>query len=37
MISILEDIKTSDIYPAEELYRLTALQKAWKDKDQAKI
>ena len=35
-ISILEDIKTGDLYPAEELYRLTALQKAWKDKDQAK-
>jgi tetratricopeptide (TPR) repeat protein len=35
-ISILEDIKTSDLYPAEELYRLTALQKACKDKDQAK-
>jgi len=33
---ILEDIKAGDLYPAEELYRLTALQRAWKDKDQAK-
>jgi hypothetical protein len=36
VISTLEDIKSSDLYPAEELYRLTALQKAWKDRDQAK-
>ncbi|RPJ57856.1 MAG: hypothetical protein EHM12_08735 [Dehalococcoidia bacterium] len=35
-ISILEDIKPGDLYPAEELYRLTGLQKAWTDKDQQK-
>lgn len=35
-IKTLEDIKTIDIYPAEELYRLTALQKAWTGKDTQK-
>ena len=35
-ISLLEDIKPDSIYPAEELYRLTALQRAWKDRDQTK-
>jgi hypothetical protein len=35
-IGLLEGIKTGDIYPAEELYRLTALQWAWKDKDQSR-
>jgi predicted choloylglycine hydrolase len=35
-IRILEDIKDSDLYPAEELYRLTALQRAWQNKDQQK-
>ena len=36
-IRILEDIKTSDLYTAEELYRLTGLQRAWKDKDQSRF
>lgn len=36
VISILEDIKTSELYPAEELYRITALQKAWTSKDPQK-
>jgi predicted choloylglycine hydrolase len=37
VISLLEDIKSENLYPAEELYRLTALQKAWKDRDQTKF
>ena len=36
VISIMDGVKTGDLYPAEELFRLTALQWAWKDKDQAK-
>ena len=36
VISIMEGIKSENLYPAEELFRLTALQKAWKDRDQAK-
>jgi hypothetical protein len=32
----MDGVKTGDLYPSEELYRLTALQWAWKNKDQAK-